>query len=230
MNYRKTFLPALSLTLCWTHNWLLSHSTPEMDAVRLGVNRWAVGLLRRDVDRISDILADEMTSSAGRNKQAHLEELKSFIERQKTGEVLLHYALYSRVGEQIQVTPIFLSFYERTVRKAVSLTFQKRGDQWKIVRLAWLDGDKVTWPREWEEIDLPEQQQLLTVPVRVLDAGTREPVAARVRVTDAASVYWPPAGHQKNVPVGWREDVGGDVVVAGETYAYVEPEFQLPLL
>lgn len=65
MNYQKAFQLSLLLTLCWAHNWLPAHSTPEMDAVRLRVNRWAVGLLRRDVDRISDILADEMTSSAG---------------------------------------------------------------------------------------------------------------------------------------------------------------------
>ena len=229
MRFRRVILPASLLTLSWTLCLLLAQSTPEMDAVRLGVNRWAVGLLQGDVDRISDLLANDMRSSEGRDKKAHLQMLKTLIEQQETVEVLLHHALYSRVGEKIQAGPIFLSFYARTWTKAVSLTFQERGDQWKIVKLSWLDRDKVSWPREWEEVDLPEQQQLLSVPVRVMDASTGEPVASRVRVTDDASDYWPPAGHQKNVPVGWREDVGGDVVVAGETYAYVEPEFQLPL-
>ena len=227
MNCQKALLPALLLPLCWSASRLPAHPTPDMDAVRLGVNRWALGLLRRDIDSISDILADEMTSSAGRDKQAHVEELQSFISRQTTGEVLLHHALYNQVGEQILVTPIFLSFYQRTVRKAVGLTFGRRGEKWKIVRVSWLKADQVQWPKEWEEIDLPEQQPLVSVPVRVKDSSTGEPVASRVRVTDAADQYWPPAGHQKNVAVGWRQDVGGDVVVGGNTYAYVEPEFQI---
>ena len=33
----------------------------------------------------------------------------------------------------------------------------------------------------------------------------------------------------KNIPTGWREDVGGDVKVDEKTYAYVGPDFTLPL-
>jgi hypothetical protein len=64
-----------------------------------------------------------------------------------------------------------------------------------------------------------------------VDAKSRAAVFARVRIEDEAGGYWPPRGHQKNIRVGWREDVGGDVKIAGKTYAYVEPTFtaDLPL-
>ena len=51
----------------------------------------------------------------------------------------------------------------------------------------------------------------------------------RVHVRDAEGTYWPPNGHQKNIPVGWRDDVGGDVLIDKKTYAYVWPEFDVPL-
>jgi hypothetical protein len=54
-------------------------------------------------------------------------------------------------------------------------------------------------------------------------------VHARVHVRDASGDYWPPQGHAKRITQGWREDVGGDVIIEGRIFAYVSPRFTLQL-
>jgi hypothetical protein len=58
------------------------------------------------------------------------------------------------------------------------------------------------------------------VSVSLSDADTSKPIHARVHVRDASGDYWPPQGHAKKIAEGWREDVGGDVIVDGRAYAY----------
>lgn len=72
---------------------------------------------------------------------------------------------------------------------------------------------------------LPEHSITFPVSFRITDAITGDAAFSRVHISDANGVYWPARGHQKNIGTGWREDVGGDVLINDKTWAYVTPEF-----
>ncbi len=63
--------------------------------------------------------------------------------------------------------------------------------------------------------------------VKVFDAETQQPLAARVSFTDAKGEYFPPYGHPRKIPSGpW----GGDLALPnGKNYAYVEGIFETEL-
>jgi hypothetical protein len=63
---------------------------------------------------------------------------------------------------------------------------------------------------------------LQTVHIRVNDAATGQPTPVRLRVTDAAGTYYAPFGHAAEFPVGRGEAVGGDLLVGGQRWAYID--------
>jgi hypothetical protein len=67
------------------------------------------------------------------------------------------------------------------------------------------------------------------VDVKVVDAVTGEPMAARVRFQAADGRYLPPLGHRDEINPGLNEDTGADVVLGGSTYAYVPGTFAIDL-
>src|SRR5262245_48175074 len=65
---------------------------------------------------------------------------------------------------------------------------------------------------------MPLQQ----VHLRVNDAATGRPTPVRLRVTDAAGTYYPPHGHAAEFPTGPGEDVGGNLMLSRDRWAYVD--------
>lgn len=63
---------------------------------------------------------------------------------------------------------------------------------------------------------------LQNVHIRVNDAATGKPTPVRLRVTDDAGNYFAPFGHAAKFPVGRAEAVGGDVLMNGERWAYID--------
>ena len=63
--------------------------------------------------------------------------------------------------------------------------------------------------------------------VKVFDAETSQPLAARVSFTDGQGEYYPPYGHPRKIPSGpW----GGDLALPdGKNYAYVDKIFETEL-
>ena len=63
--------------------------------------------------------------------------------------------------------------------------------------------------------------------VKVFDAETKQPLAARVSFTDSDGEYYPPYGHPRKIPSGpW----GGDLSLPdGKNYAYVDGTFDTEL-
>ncbi len=71
---------------------------------------------------------------------------------------------------------------------------------------------------------------LHTVHLRVNDAANGQPTPVRLRITDSEGVYYAPLGRLTCVALGAGEDVGGNVLVNGLPYAYIDGqcEIQLP--
>lgn len=133
----------------------------------------------------------------------------------------IHYAMYQQIGEIVEASPVVLTFSESNIT-AWKTTLVREGDHWRVQNLV-----PVPLPASLLPTGLAEQVPTTEVRFRVRSGG--KPAYARVCITDSSGNYWPPRGHQKNIRKGWRQDVGGDVLIDGKTYAYVSPEFTADL-
>ncbi len=201
-----------------------AHPTAEMLKARLAVHTWANGFLNRDMETMASILDPELTTDGGQNREQYLENLHRGMH--KITHVWLRFAHFQEVGDTIRVHPVLVYRSHGVTKPALTLTLRRRDSGWKIVHIG--SERRPDLPPELA-VHNPEQQPLHLVRVHLRDRDSGAAVAARVRVLDMEGTYWPPQGHQWRVPIGWREDVGGDVVVMDETFAYVHPDFILPL-
>ena len=64
-------------------------------------------------------------------------------------------------------------------------------------------------------------RSLQSVHVRVGDAATKQALPVRLCITDAAGAYYAPLGRLQELP-SIDGDVGGNVVVDGQTWAYID--------
>jgi hypothetical protein len=70
---------------------------------------------------------------------------------------------------------------------------------------------------------------LQTVHIRVNDSTTGQPTPVRVRFTDADGNYYPPLGRLADFATGRNQDVGGNVRLGMQPWAYVEGSFEIKL-
>jgi hypothetical protein len=70
---------------------------------------------------------------------------------------------------------------------------------------------------------------MLNVHLRITDASTGRPTAARVRVVGPNGAHHPPLGRAPDFPGGRNEDVGGHLRVGRERWWYVDGACELPL-
>ncbi len=215
----KSTVAALLTMACGTLV-IPAHPTPEMDAVRLALHVWANGLLNADDAAIASVVHDDLTTSKGENRDEYLSTTSGRIREIDVTQVLLQYAYYESVENGIRVGPVVILQELDLIKTSLTLTFRQTGDKWKIIQIS----TEVEPPGELSDLDLPEHYQLHPVQVRLLDENG-DATPARIHVRDAEGEYWPPDGHQKNIRIGWRQDVGGDVLIDGKTYAYVASDF-----
>src|SRR5215470_6663476 len=72
-------------------------------------------------------------------------------------------------------------------------------------------------------------QPLHTIHVRVNDAATSQATPVRVRFTDADGNYYAPLGRLTDFATGRNQDVGGNVRLGMQPWAYVEGSFEINL-
>jgi hypothetical protein len=70
---------------------------------------------------------------------------------------------------------------------------------------------------------------MLTVHLRITDAATGTPTAARLRITGPDGAVYFPFGSHHEFPFGRNEDVGGRVLVAREAWVYVDGSCEIRL-
>lgn len=204
-------------------NRVHAHAGEALIPVHLAVTTWAAAIQGDDIEGAAAVLSEDF-QSMGRGKKAYLSALPMV----PITKVLLRFADYQVAGDTATVTPVVIYPYrEMNTPHAWSLVLKKQGHHdWKIVSLT----PGATLPEELVEKNHPLQHILHDVKLSLRDRTTGAPIQARIHVRDRAGEYWPPAGHRKSIAPGWREDIGGDVVIAGKTFAYVQPDtiVQLP--
>ncbi len=70
---------------------------------------------------------------------------------------------------------------------------------------------------------------LQTVHIRVTDSSTGQATPARVRFTDRAGVYYAPLGRLTDFATGPNHDVGGNVMIDGQPWAYIDGSCEIDL-
>lgn len=70
---------------------------------------------------------------------------------------------------------------------------------------------------------------MFNVHVRVNDGATGKPTPVRLRITDAQGVYRPPLGRLASFPTAPGVEVGDQVMLGGEEFAYIDGACEVPL-
>ncbi len=197
-----------------------AHLGKELIPLKLVATEWASAAQSHDREALARITTDDFVFQ-GRPRSAYLATLQMV----QITRVDLKHATYAVDGDSATVEPIvYVPYREHDNAYGLSLRLRKEGEAWRIARI-----DPAPLPDEWPIPNHMLHHDVQEVRVVLRDADTDEPVHARVSVRDTNGEYWPPQGHRKRIPLGWRADVGGAVQVAGQTWAYVKPEFKLSL-
>ncbi len=197
-----------------------AHLGEDLIPLQLVATQWASAAQSVDREALAAMTTDDFTFE-GRPKEVYLATLSM---RQIT-RVELKNAVYSLDGDRATVSPVvFVPYREMDHAFGISMQMVKVDGDWRLQRI-----DTAPLPDEWETPNHMLHHAVFEARVSLRDADTGQPVFARVSVRDASGEYWPPQGHRKRIPLGWRADVGGAVHVAGQTWAYVKPDFKLSL-
>ena len=189
---------------------------------------FALALLNRDPDILKPHLHSDFTAPGGGmagpgklNADQFLNEVVARAETDLT--VHLEHVRTMADGNGMRLGPIVIGVGSGEVAQLPAiLHLVSAGDDWLIVRITYEPELAARLRRE----NAREYLQLREVAFRVVTGGGEGIPALRVSIEDGDGRYWPPLGHREQVPLGWGEAVGGDVVVGGRTHAYVPGRFR----
>jgi len=184
---------------------VLAHPDDAWAAQFETLARWADAITRNDHSAVGELTASGTQPFAG----------------SPGTRVSAGFATFSTTSDGVTAGPVVLSTDLGTFLSAWDVLLVEDAGSWKVAGLT--PGAEL--PATLQPAMLPEHTVTRPVTFELVDAGTDDPVHARVRIVDEQGEYWPPDGHQKNIRTGWRQDVGGDVRIAGQTFAYVAPSF-----
>src|SRR5262245_42214789 len=111
-----------------------AHPDEALDAVRLLVHRFALGLINDDVETVAPMLAtDGRFLGLGRT-----EFIASFARASELDSVSLASATFEPVAGGMRISPIVGSANRGTFQVVWAATAAKRGGSWQLVALDWL--------------------------------------------------------------------------------------------
>lgn len=206
----------LGVTLV-TSGQVLAHAGSQLMPLRLTVTSWASAIQGDDGEAVAGLLDRDFPG-----RERYLRSLPfTPITR-----VALQYANYSIDGARARVSPVVL-FPRREMNNphAYTLELVERDGNWLIGSIVATD----EIPQELKIKNHPLMYETHEVSVNITDADSGSSIHTRVHIRDDKGVYWAPQGHRQSIAEGWREDVGGDVIVEGKTFAYVSGDFKISL-
>lgn len=219
-----TFFGLLLLSLTISKTAQAHPAKWEMEA-RAVVAEWATAVQGEDREALKLILSEEYGGSGihyaeGSNlaREAYLASIGQY----PVTKAAVQHAKYTISKDGIVATPVVIyPLRQFHTPFPMTLTLKPENGVLKIVSIG--PGEQL--PPSVLNTRHPKTVDRRHVPVSLRDKTTGKPVRARVHIRGEDGEYWPPLFHVKNIPVGWREDVGGDVVIDGKSFAYVTPNF-----
>lgn len=70
---------------------------------------------------------------------------------------------------------------------------------------------------------------MFNIHLRVIDANTKQPTACRIRIADSTGRSFPPLGRLAEFAIGRNEDVGGQIMLDGKRWYYIDGGCETPL-
>ena len=216
MSIQKIFQACwISLIMCTSISLPgYAHPNKDLEDIRTVIQTFSRSISEKDLKRVESIVADNLY---GFDRGSFLASIMhSCIDR------ISQRGATNRANEDGSVTVMPVLYYAggNPLPLISSITLKKERDTWKIAGIGatqLLEQTKETPPTE--------HQTYRKISFTITDKEMGEPVHSRVHIRDLQGDYWPPHAHKKEIRLGWREDVGGDVHIANKTYAYVQPEF-----
>ncbi len=199
----KRLLVVVLLSTISTLTW--SHPFDELLGPTLALNKWVDAVNRMDADAVKTMTTEGALPFTGSPNTT----------------LSAGYATFSDDKEAVVAAPVIISTDLGSFLNALYVRLVNQENEWKISQVQF--GAQL--PTVLHPDHLPEHFDTVPVIFNISDQQTGKGVYTRLNIKDSQGEYWPPAGHQKNIRQGWRQDVGGDVFVDRETYAYVGPEF-----
>jgi len=190
-----------------------AHPNNDIEDIRIVIQEFCKSIGENNLKHAESTLSDNLS---GLERRSLLTSIKN---SQFDGTSLR--MVTSRANEDSSVTVAPIKHYTKgaAVPLTSSITLKKERGTWKIAGIDSSQLSEIT-----KKLSLTHQVHR-RIRFNIKDKETGNPVHSRVHIRDLEGNYWPPQGHKKNIRVGWREDVGGDVYIANKTYAYVQPEF-----
>lgn len=195
---------------------LVAHDLPAERLVELTVLTWANARSGGDTNRMAQVISGRFQDRTNYLSLVPGRELPFEQNSLRHAKTTFDAAL-----QEASVSPVVV--VSDWFKGTLAVLLEREGERWVIVGME--QGPEL--PSEFRDPGVG--RKLHPVRVTVHDADTGKPVMARVHVSDASGIHWPPEGHARVIPTALRENTGGDVVIGGKTFAYVEPEFTLPL-
>ena len=198
-----------------------AHAGDALIPVQLAVAEWATAHQSRDIEALSSLLTDDFNGSA-----AARDAYFAALSLRPVKQVILRHASYQIERDTARVSSVVhVPYRELLIPFALTLTLEHGSEGWRITSIT--ESDQL--PEEYPI--LKHEHLYVTHPVEfsLSDKATGRPVHARVHIRDAQGEYWPPRGFRKVIAEGWREDIGGEVIVEGKNWAYVDPHFEAAL-
>jgi hypothetical protein len=213
---------------------LEAHATSDMHEVEELATAWVNAVLSIDEQALLELLAEDATADMDLANQVHFASGAAFVayltpmlHEFAAHDINRERAFFVPHDTDVSVGPLLSSHGSgANILFAWFLDMHETPAGWKI-RHVTVNLDGV--PRDLVHGARPEQHPGRLIHFKVLDQASGQAIASRVSIHDAAGGYWPPQGHQYEIPTGWREDVGGDVKIGADIFAYVEPEFDVAL-
>jgi hypothetical protein len=209
-------LVGLSLLLLCT-NLLAAPRHDEWEDIRYVLLVWSKALHEGDAEAMATVLHKDFP-----DREGYLAGLAAGAPKR----ISLKSARFERTGDSVKVSDVVVYTGLLEFVWSHTFTFIHDAEGWKIRSI------EVNWgevPQEYVQSAHLDQEVLRPVHVSIKDERTGNPVASRVSVRNETGQSFPPQGHMRNISTAWREDLGGNVVVDGKTFAYVDPQFILPL-
>ena len=210
-----------------------SHPDGKLARAKLVLYSWVQDYEQHDHKGVEKALSEgfEWTYSWGgvETKLTRRQYLETVKKKNEKWRILFDHAELDFDGNQLEVSQLVWQFRGNPIHMVLKVSLEKSQKEWKITSVI-ASSLSPEFARIVSPELLPEHVKTMPVEFSLRDVETGEPVSARIHIVDNNGEYWPPRGHQKFISTSVRESVGGDVEIAGRTYAYVKPDFTVDLV
>ncbi len=204
-----------AVLLCLAPTSSLAHREHFEAEIKALAYAWAAARQGDETSLLEPLLAENFNGSA----QARFAYLRRAKQQPMARIDLTGMRIQVSEGKATIAPVIVYPYREMRIPVAQHLEARLQDGEWRLQAIV-----PAKLPQALQRTDHPLAMRLQDVEFEIEDTDGNG-LHARVHIVNERGRYFAPNGHRESISVGWREDVGGDVVIDGKTFAYVPPRF-----